>query len=382
MFRLVLLVAVAALLVWRLLPSEVPELAAAQRLIEQQDTAAAIRLAQQRIAANPADGRNFLLLANLHETAAPANEAPLRLAAIGERFWPLDPGVRLAGAALAARQGRLDAALTRWGAALTLRPALAERLHPTLLRVIETAVGRDQLMATLATAPSWWPAFFRYLADAAELDIARRWFAASRANNPGHGETEWRAFLSRLEREGVWKEAYFVWLGRVSRSNPEILGNLYNGGFEASISNIGFGWRWRPADGVSLHSGVTQGLRSERALQLNFAGVELHFNHLWQPLMLPPGRFQLRGLSRSDELRDTAGLRWVLSCLDGDDLGWSRRFAGNQRWREFRVEFDVPEVGCETQRLTLETAEDRSFATRGELWFDSLLIRWLSNHDV
>jgi len=123
-------------------------------------------------------------------------------------------------------------------------------------------------------------------------------------------------------------------------------------------------------------------LRPERALHVVFDGQRVRFQHVLQYLMLDPGRYQLQGRVRPDNLRTARGLRWRLYCLsfgkpdESSLLAESTRFVGSDEWRLFTVDFTVPAKGCPAQRLRLEL-EGRAgldFDVQGGIWFDDLSI--------
>lgn len=379
--RILALAVTLVLLVWRLVSANDSIVDIEQlRSLWGSDRPAVVEAAAAALSQQPIDGRLYLILAANRESTYP--EQALRLAKVGAQLAPRDVSVQLAAAAMMARHNQLDKALSGWSEALRQNPALGSQLHPLLAELARTSSGRAALIGQMTRSPDWWPAFYRYLARRIDdLEIVRTFYHESVLSNDAASQIVWQAFLRRLEQEGLWREAYFVWIDRVARSNLSVLGNLYNGDFNAPISNTGFGWRWLAPQGVTLDTGYAKGARSDRALKLSFDGREHQFADFYQPLLLPPGRYQLRGLGRTIELRDTAGLRWAVRCRSHDELGVSRRFAGNQRWQLFRIEFSVPDVNCDFQELRLELAENKAFPTRGEVWFDNMLIKRLRSDE-
>lgn len=57
-------------------------------------------------------------------------------------------------------------------------------------------------------------------------------------------------------------------------------------------------------------------------------------------------------------------------------LGESDRFLGSEKWRGFKLDFEVPE-DCQLQEIRLESAGRVSLEQKisGEIWFDDLAVR-------
>ncbi|KFI22573.1 hypothetical protein [Nitrosococcus oceani] len=336
----------------------------------------ATQLLQESLWQNPADGRTYALLALLRERAGnvdAARQLMERASLLAPRLWP----VQLEIAAFWLRQRELERAVQSWDTALQMQRALSKEIFPALLGIAEYPSLRPVLHPLAQSAPAWWPAFFTYAAvNTAQLETLRDLYHAA-------GETtatteERRAFISRLQREGHWLEAYFTWLNALDEAALQGLGNLFNGHFEQPLSNGGFGWHFKRPRGVEINTAPTYGMEGKRALRVAFLGQRVRFQHLSQPLLLPPGRYQMEGNVRLDNLETTKGLRWVVSCLTPAQprLAASEYFVGASLWRRFNFSFDVPKEECAAQllRLELEGRAPADFEARGVAWFDSLAI--------
>jgi hypothetical protein len=228
--------------------------------------------------------------------------------------------------------------------------------------------------------PAWWPSFFERLAQGA-LDVETVRFVyglrALTARTPVT-PAERQIYIQRLLKEGMITEAYLTWVHGLSPPEREQMGLLHNGGFELPLGKEGFDWRSIPHRQVVARTAATFGVGGERALQLVFRNQEGSFHHLRQSLFLDPGTYRLTGKVRSESLASQGGLRWTLRCLQPREavLGESERFLGSEKWRGFRVDFEVPE-DCRLQEIRLESAGKQGFEQRinGEIWFDDLAIR-------
>ena len=330
---------------------------------------------------NPADARIYAALAGLRADQGQVQSAQA-LAMIADRLAPMRPTVQWAVAAFWLQQGRLDLALAHWTRVLSVRPQFHQQLDSVLLRLLEDPTTRPVVLAFLEDLPAWWSRFFRYAAaNAGHPDsVAMLYHVGSRnGRKPSAGER--RHYIIRLQKDDLWNQAYFVWLNSLEPEQLQVLGNLYNGNFELPLSDEDFGWRTAGVRGVVIKTGLVVGAEGSRALSVNFRGRRIHFNHLYQYLVLRPGHYQLRGRVRPDNLLAAQGVQWTLRCKPGERevLGTSERFRGTETWTLFEIPFTVPDKHCSVQELRLQLvarfAKERE--ARGTVWFDAMRIKRL-----
>jgi hypothetical protein len=347
--------------------------------LSETDAGAAEQLLRRLIWQNPADGRAYILLAGLREKTNPEQAA--KLVSTGETLEPMRFTTRLTAAAFWARQGKLDKALEGWSIALELRPDIRKEFYPSLLQLADDPQTRPFFKKLIMSPPSWWAHFFDYAArNATQLDTLRVFYGWRQLNDKVVTDEERRNFMSRLEKENRWQEAYFVWINSFDEQQLAVLGNIYNGSFELPFSEEGFGWRAFARPGIKIETAYTYGTKGTKALHINFRGERIQFHHFLQYLFLTPGNYDLQGMVRPEGLRLPRGLYWTLRCLNKQDvLATSERFLGSSQWREFTSRFQIPEQNCRIQQLTLEMASQQPFAAQGEIWFDDLRIRRAQN---
>jgi hypothetical protein len=155
------------------------------------------------------------------------------------------------------------------------------------------------------------------------------------------------------------------------------LGNVYNGGFEAPVTNLGFDWRISSPRGAVAETVETYGARGDKALHVSFNGERVRFQHVSQYLFLDAGRYRLQGRGRPDGLKAERGLRWRVRCVGANPfLAESEPFLGSDEWRNFTVDFTIPARECPAQllRLELDGRVELDFEARGDAWFDDLTI--------
>jgi hypothetical protein len=261
---------------------------------------------------------------------------------------------------------------------LRTRPETAARLFPLLLRLAENPATQPLLQPLLADPPEWWDRFFAHAAAKATRPETAVFLYQNR-NRRGALPVadEQRAYLDRLWKESRWLEAYLAWLNGLDERQIKALGNVYNGGFEAPVTHLGFDWRMSAPRGTTVETLETYGARGDRALQVSFNGQRVRFQHVLQYLFLEAGRYQLQGRGRPDGLKTERGLRWRVRCVGAATfLAESEPFVGSDDWRSFAVDFTIPDQGCPAQllRLELDGRVELEFEARGDAWFDDLAI--------
>lgn len=353
--------------------------------LKQSDPTQAEQLLRESLFQNPADARPMILLAQLLQQRGEVEKAD----ALVEQATALMPAfqwVQLEAANHWMNRGRVDKAIERWSAALTTQPTLGRQIFPLLLQIADQPQGLPLLQPLTQTPPAWWDQFFSYLASKAEKlpTVAAVGVMRQRSEVP-LSSNERNVLTRRLKRERQWPEAYLVWLNGLTPEQQHHLGGIYNGGFELPISNEGFDWH-RPArlQGVDIRRQHSFGIAGEKALHLFFKGREFRFGHLYQPLFLSPGNYELRVNVRLDQLKGRGGLKWTLRCADQTSviLGETPRFIGTREWETVRIGFPVPDSNtCHAQILRLESTGNTAYDHKleGDIWFDQLTIRRLKD---
>ncbi|MDG4604475.1 MAG: hypothetical protein P9D89_00135, partial [Candidatus Contendobacter sp.] len=306
--------------------------------------------------ADPTDALVYLALAELWAKAG-RQAAAVRLMEIADTLGPLRSPVLARSAEFWREQERPDWMLARWSMLLRTRPEVSAQLFPSLLRVAENPVTRPLLQSLLADPPEWWDRFFAHAAvKATEPETVVFLYQ----NRNRHGDLpsvdEERAYLDRLWKENRWLEAYLAWLNGLDERQTRALGNLYDGSFEAPVTQLGFDWRMRAPRGATIETVETYGTHGSKALHVSFNGERVRFQHVLQYLFLDAGRYRLRGRGRPDQFKAERGLRWRVRCVGGVGalLAESEPFVGSDDWRNFVVDFAVPDQECPAQLLRLE----------------------------
>ncbi len=390
---LALAIPVALLLAWRVLVSGIGALA--ERAVETggqaagapPDTVAAETSMRQRLARNPADATAILLLAIELERQGRRDEADAAMRA-AVRLAPADPQSLLLVAGYFLRAGEEAQALATLRRAVdSSQAAVGDRVWPVFSAALGTGRHRRFFDAMARENPSWWPVFFRYACTRAPSAGAVQAVYAARVAADLATVDERHCLIERLQQDGQWSGAYFVWLNGLPLEQRQRVGYVFNGGFELPLSNSGFDWRIPVQDGVVVSAEPGDGNTGTLALHVTFVNQRYAGPPIYQYLLLGPGRYRLEGRARSD-LNAWLGLQWGLYCQSGartetKQLAHSQPFAGSTRWRAFGEEFAVP-ANCPAQMLRLELANPKQGANapgtvairlKGKVWFDDVQVR-------
>ncbi len=365
-----------------------------------QEPATAERLLQEAIWANPTDARAYAALSEIRTTQG--RESANKLMELADMLGPVNSPVLARSADFWQAQGRLDRMLAHWSRLLQAHlTTVASAFYPVLLGFAEDPNQRDLLLPLLKDPPTWWTNFFVYAAREAQLTdtVVFLYQNRQRETTPlsegkhkkdkkekqdeKNQQNEEDVYLDRLWKDARWTEAREAWQNGLNDRQRNELGNLYNGGFELPITNVGFDWNTLSLSrGAIVETAATYGVHGERALHVVFDGQRVKFQHILQYLMLEPKHYQLQGRARPDNLRAVRGLRWRLYCIpfgkpdEASFLAESARFVGSDEWRTFTVDFTVPAKSCAAQmlRLELEGRARLDFEVQGCIWFDDLSI--------
>ncbi len=342
------------------------------------DPARAMADLSSAIRNNPTDGPAYAALARLKEGSGNLAEAEKAMQAAAQ-MAPRRVDVQLEAARFWFRRGDIARAMKHMDVVLTFGDSLREEIFPDLLKLAEDPATREMAHARLLKQRvAWWPQFFNYAAAKATSVETLRALFQMQAGGPNTVTTDGlRAYLQRLQRENLWVESYLVWLNSLRKDQLNAIGNLFNGGFEEEISNLGFDWIVTPASQVVVDTATTYGATGHKALHVVFRGPRIQFQHVHQYMMLDPGNYSLHGRARSDNLESPEGMQWSIYCVGtAKALAHSERFNGTDHWQHFATQFQVPAQDCAVQMLRLELAGRSAldYEAKGVIWFDDLSI--------
>jgi hypothetical protein len=237
--------------------------------------------------------------------------------------------------------------------------------------LMASAAGADEAAAKalgqrLQTGPSWRATFVRELSASQDPDVTLSILLAVKEAGSTIADDESSAVAGRLLREGRPREAYLAWVLLLPPAGYDVLGNVYNGGFDGPPGAGPFAWTLqRKTTSITQAPG-----RSGQALSAR-AASERELSQARQTLVLEPGVYRLSMDARLDGLSDS-GMDWTLSCVGGQVGGLTRLPARKSPdWTPLSTTFTVP-GGCEVQRLELRAGGKGGATAWG--WFDNVQI--------
>lgn len=358
---------------------------AARRHAEAQDWAAAKVDAENALKARPLDGRPLAVLAQAAEAAGDKKSAAL-LYQKAVRWAPRDLSTRAWLLQYALENRDANSAVTHMDALLRMQPGLLERLQPQANVLAVTAQARPALLKTLTSAPPWRAPFLAGLASSKyPVDVIAPLFAGLKTTS----ETpisELDPWLVRLRQEGRALQAYLTWVTRLPESQRQVLGNVFDGGFEIPQEDQPgmFAWQTPAIAGADAYWSANRGTLGDNAYVVEFEGRRTPFAHLYQALAIPPGQWTLTWRAKALDLNTDRGLIWQIYCEpSGAVLLESPPMRGQFEWREQSAVFSVPPE-CQGQllRLLIPARIPAETAIQGTLWLDGISITPAKSADM
>ncbi len=330
--------------------------------------ATSITRARAVLAAEPLTADAYVVLALAAERAG-ADEQAIRLMDIAAAWWPRSLQAQTWLLARSVRRGDYHTALAHLDAIARGRPDTLDDLTGALAPIAADPKAVTALADQLQAEPPWRT---RFLAIA-----VRRWRESEgiiglmdrlQARQPGLSPAELHLYLNMLVATGRIDRAYLAWLHSLPAVRRGQLTYLYNGRLQYPVSDMPFDWTTTPVPGASVSVG---GTGDERILTLGFPGARVPLQPLRHDLFLAPGSFRLTGRVRTDRLRAERGARWRIACLETPDnpLATSEPFVGTTAWRDFALDFTIPDAACQAQSLGVEIYA----RTAAEQWASGVL---------
>lgn len=279
-------------------------------------------------------------------------------------------------------QKKPEKAIKGWSVLMSFSLDSSQKIFPLLHAAMDKPAMKEIIQQYMQDPPSWWKYFFNYLlAHEKKPEKIQAFYQKTNKTAFFIDSYARDAYVNYLIKQQHWSQARQVWSASLD-NDTEASKLLYDGGFESASSPNGeFAWKIKQVVGTTLRADYTNGVTGKQALRVAFrGGKSIAFAHVWQTLILAPGKYTLTGRYRADQLNTIKGLRWRMRCMDKQStlLAESEAFKGYSDWSTFKFDLNIPEGGCSPQMLRLES--DSTYAHEnvfeGELWFDdfSLLV--------
>jgi len=372
-------VAIGLLLAWRIIavngvlydPNGRPRLLAAQSQAAGEPALASI------LRENPAEVAALLVVAQEREARGDI-EGARRAFESAARIAPIDRDTLLLSHGFFLRHQDVPQALVLLDR-LVDNYREYDRVFPVFAQLL--AAREPGMLAIAARNPAWLGAF---IVDSCRRNVDPALLAPLLQQRAGAGRAqaiEVECVVGRLRMAGKWEGAYQAWLNTLPRERLADVGFVFNGSFEFEPSGVGFDWR--SAGGRQHETGNAVVFASansgagKRAMKVTYTGKRQSAPAVEEYLAVPPGRYELSGLARLEQLNSVRGLQWIVRCVAaegaGRTLAASERFLAGGEWRRFRVPVEVP-PDCPGQVLQLQPAglNEGTTYVAGTAWFDDM----------
>jgi hypothetical protein len=326
-------------------------IAVSERLMADSKIAEAILGAREALRDNPVSPEALTLLARASEQEGDIDRAT-QLMNLATRVNLRDLRSQVWLLAQDLRGGRVNSALNRID--LLLRGPFPQLIAPVLPPILTREPYRLGYVKFLRTNPRWREVWFvDLLTRSDDLSALTYLFAELQADESGPTERELQVLLTRLTDAGMFDEAHDIWLRSLPPDRREEADLLYNQEFRYPLTNLPFDWIIQPVSNAMVRVGTENGAR---AVNVDFFGGRVQFEHVSHLLNLAPGAYRFQGREHSQDLQNERGLRWRIACAgdDAETLVTTDLVSGDTPWRTFAVDFTVPTDKCPYQKLVLE----------------------------
>lgn len=278
------------------------------------------------------------------------------------------------------KQQDIKKASQHWPLLITLSRTHQKTLFPKLYQLLLSPVLAQDFEKYMKSPPKWWNRFFKFLIKTDSDPEKIQYLISQRLI---HSQTitpyEKRLYISYLKKRDQWYQAKSIW-DKTTTTPPSL---LQNGNFEDNLKAKGlFDWKIATADEIDIQQAHTKGSNGNYSLliSLNRENFSLKFKHILQYLVLLPGKYQLTGRYKLNNLETPEGLTWRIRCNNKSKtlLGETQSFRGySHTWINFQTNFTIPKKHCKSQIIRLESTSklDHKNTFSGEAWFDDLKIK-------
>ncbi len=293
-----------------------------------------------------------------------------------------DPRTQLSAVNIALQAKNHDEALRHLDGLLRSRPELGEQLFPVLSKLVDDKDAVSFLAGTLNTRPPWRKPLFDHLVKQPDgWQTAQKLFAALRASGGETEAGEVRQLVASLIKQKNFEQAHYVWLDSLHQARLARVQNVFDGGFDMEPLNQYFDWNIRPSKNAVASIVSRPGSSANLALRAEFVGHQGFYAGVSQHLRLLPGTYALRFTVLVQKLEASRGLLWRIRCAEKNGLlAESPEIRTSGPWVPSNVLFSVPETGCSTQLLQLETVARSGLDTKlsGILYIDDITVEPIS----
>jgi hypothetical protein len=329
-------------------------------------------------AANPLDAAAILDL-SIFAAAGGNSEASERLRLSAGDMTPRDTRIQAEALTILLQRGDFGQAMSRIDGLIRARPKESANFFALVEQISADPEGSRAVARLLSSNPPWRSQFFASLLAQGKPATASRLIDGMQAIGAAAADTELASLINAYLKAGNVDQAYATWLSSLSEEELADVKRVYDGGFSHPIRNLRFDWTIKPSEGFTYRLFPRNTASMDQSLQFDFADFEGTFANLSQILRLRPGRYNLKGEVRSEEFETPTGMVFRLYCLEDGTLRALDATAPlpmSSQWLGFDKTFQVPDSGCSSQLLQLESAHalEKDQKTHGLLGIDAIAI--------
>ena len=345
--------------------------------LDQKGTADIETFAIEKLAHNALDTEALRLLgivAGLRKDSARQEEIALNVA----RYSLRDPSIQLTAANISLERRSYADALYHLDGLLRARPELGPSFFPAIASLIMQDDAVPHVARVVGLDPAWRKQLLQHLIAMPDgWRIVYRLFDTMKKDGAEPTEAERRLVIGQLIKDKQYEQSYFVWLDFLGPAElPRVL-QIYDGGFDLVPQNLFFDWNIRPARNMTAEVVTRPGSSINRSLKLDLYSFKGAFANVFQYVRLLPGQYDLIYDVMAKSMDAPRGLTWRIRCVESQMLlAETSAVQTSIPWTHVITPFVVPEQGCNTQQLKLESVAKSGLdaAVTGILYLDDVRI--------
>lgn len=270
-------------------------------------------------------------------------------------------------------QQKYDEAFTYADALLRRETDFTEQLFPELAGTLNDPAAVAPLARRLAKNPAWRPVFTEaVIENYPDPTGAFTLLSDIRASGGVVSQTELTAYLTRLVVAHRYEEAYLNWVLFLPEDVSSHLANVYDGEFDDLPAVRPFGWDIGGSISGDIESPPGSLQEQDPALHVRYDGLAGR-KFPQQLLVLPPGRYVLKGQVMTTTAASAGRLAWTVQCVGtANDLVRAPAPDTDNAWQGFEAAFTISK-DCPAQRLALSAGASESRADV-DAWYDAISV--------
>lgn len=255
-------------------------------------------------------------------------------------------------------EGRIASALSRMSVLLKRWPGRFSEFSEVFPSLMAAPKGYEAVLAAAERDAAWRGRLLTFLAsDAQTAAVAYRLLLDLREADPPVANSEVDRVIALLLSKGQSQLAYQAFVLTRATETMGNIGYVTNSTFAQTSASSPFDWSLSRLAGMDAAMvGPGGGPGGTDGLRIEFRRKPVKGTIAQQMLMLPAGVYELSTKSSARSLETPKGLTWTVTCASArTTLAELVVEPGRYDQQLTSTAFDVPEEGCEGQRLRLST---------------------------